>query len=151
MVEILNDIRKWLLDESSITDLVSTRIWKYEARTISDVILGETGSRALVIDMLPGFNNNPMSSQQNGILEVNNYASNSISANKKTADDGLDRCWNMYYITDEVLNRVSREIKVLTDFMILGIFRNGEPLEQFDDQQKCPYIVVNYELEYLLL
>ena len=150
MAEILNDIRKWLLTETTITDVVSTRIWKYEARTISDVILGETGSRALVIDMLPGFDYNPMSSQQDGILEAKNYASNSMSSNKKTADDGMDRCWAMYYVTDAILNRVSREIKELTNFMILGIFRNGNPVEQFDDQHKCPYIVANYEMEYLL-
>ena len=151
MVAILNDIRSWLLTETTITNIVGTQIWKYECRTVSDKVFGETGSRALVIDILPGFNNNPMSSQQDAFLEVKNYASDSMSAGKKTKDDGMDRCWNMFYITDAVMNRVSREIKTLTDFMILGIFRNGNPTEQYDEQQKCSYLVATYEFEYLLL
>jgi len=151
MSEVINDIRIWLLTESTITDLVSTRIWKYSCRTINDEIFGLSGLRALVIDVLPGFSNNPMSSQQNGILEVKYYASNTISDGKKTADDGDDRCWSMYYpIDDKVLNRKSRETKSLTDFLVLGLFRNGEPLLQFDEEQSCPYIVVNYEFEYIL-
>lgn len=150
MSEIINDIRKWLLTETIITDIVSTRIWKYECRTVNDKIFGISGLRALIIDVIPGFNNNPMSSQQNGILETKFYASNSISLDKKTKDDGEDRCWNMYYIIDGVLNRISRETKSLTDFLILGIFRNGEPFLEFDMEQECPFLLCTYEFEYLL-
>ena len=151
MSELINDIRKWLLEESSITDITSTRIWKYECRTISGKIFGVSGARALVIDLLPGFDNNPMSSQQNGILEVRYYASNTISAGKKTKNDAEDRCWDMYYTIDnKVLNRISRETKTLTDFLLLGIFRNGEPLIQLDEEQECPFLIVNYEIQYLL-
>ena len=149
-MEIINDIRSWLLDETIITDIVGTKVWKYECRTISDKVFGLSGSRALVIDLLPGVPNNPMSSQHNGFLEVKCYASNSITEDKKTKNDGEDRCWDMYYTINPVLNRVSRETKSLTDFLILGIFRNGEPTLEFDEIQNCSYVVALYELEYLL-
>lgn len=150
-MEVINDIRDWLLTEETITDIVSTRVWKYSCRTIDDEIFGLSGLRALVIDVLPGFSNNPMSSQQNGILEAKYYASNTISEGKKTVDDAEDRCWGMYYpIDDEVLNRKSRETKSLTDFLILGFFRNGEPGLDFDEVQNCPFIRANYEFEYLI-
>ena len=149
-MEILNDIRKWLLTESIITDVVSTRIWKYECRSVNSEIFGISGLKALVINVLPGFDNNPMSSQQNGILETRYYASNTIVDGKKTKDDAEDRCWDFYYIGDKVLNRCSRETKQLTNFLILGIFRNGQPFIRFDEEQGCPYILVNYEFNYLL-
>jgi len=150
MSEILNDIREWLLTESSITAIVSTRIWKYECRMVDDEVFGVSGLRALVIDILPGVPDNPMSSQQNAFLEVKHYASNSISDGKKTKDDAEDKCWDMYYTIDEVLNRKSRETKDLTDFLILGLFRNGEPMIDKDEVQDCPYLVTTYELKYLL-
>lgn len=150
MSEIINDIRQWLLTESSITAITSTRVWKYSCRMVNDKVFGVSGLRALVIDILPGVPNNPMSSQQNAFLETKFYASNSISAGKKTKNDGADRCWDMYYTIDKVLNRTSRETKTLTDFLILGIFRNGEPLMQYDEGQECPYIVTTYEFQYLL-
>jgi len=150
MAEIINDIRSWLLTETTITDIVSTRIWKYECRMVNDKVFGVSGLRALGLDVLPGFNNNPMSSQQNGILEVKFYASNTISAGKKTKDDAEDRCWDMFYIIDTILNRISRETKSLTDFLVLGIFRNGNPAKRYDEEQECPYLLVTYELEYLL-
>lgn len=149
-MEILNNIRKWLLEEVTITSIVETRIWKYECRTINNEIFGLSGLRALVIDVLPGFNNNPMSSQQNGILETKYYASNTIASGKKTKDDAEDRCWDFYYVGDKILNRCSRETKQLTDFLILGIFRNGQPLKRFDKEQSCPFLMVNYEFQYLL-
>lgn len=149
-MEILNDIRKWLLDETIITDIVGTKIWKYECRLINDKVFGVSGSRALVLNVLPGFDNNPMSSQQNGILEVKFYASNTISVGKKTKDDAEDRCWAFYYIGDKILNRCSRETKQLTDFLILGIFRTGQPFLQWDDEQECPFLLVNYEFIYIL-
>ena len=150
-MEILNDIRKWLLLEPTITNVVSTRIWKGEVRAVSDNVFGVSGLKALVIDILPGFRSNPMSSQQNGILQAKYYASNSILAGKKTKDDAEDRCWDMYYIIDPILNRVDRETKTLTDFLVLGIFRNGNPLIQKDVDHDCPFLVVTYEFEYLLL
>lgn len=149
-MEILNDLRKWLLEEVAITNIVGTRVWKYECRSISNEIFGLSGLRALIINVLPGFNNNPMSSQQNGILEARYYASNTIANGKKTKDDAEDRCWDMYYVIDKILNRCSRETKQLTDFLILGIFRNGQPLLRFDEEQDCPFLLVNYEFEYLL-
>lgn len=149
-MEILNDIRIWLLDEETITDIVSTRIWKYSCRTVNDIVFGVSGLRALVLDILPGFDNNPMSSQQNAFLETKFYASNSILESKKTKDDAEDRCWDMYYIIDIVLNRCNRETKNLTDFLLLGIFRNGEPMIQKDEEQDCPFLLCTYEFEYLL-
>jgi len=114
-MEVINDIRDWLLTEEIIVNLVSTRIWKYSC------------------------------------IEVKYYASNTISEGKKTADDAEDRCWGMYYpIDDEVLNRKSRETKSLTDFLILGFFRNGEPGLDFDEVQNCSFIRANYEFEYLI-
>ena len=148
-MEILNDIRKWLLTETTITDVVGTKIWKYECRLVDDKTFGLSGSRALVLDVLPGFDNNPMSSQQNGILEARYYASNTISAGKKTKDDAEDRCWDFYYIGDAILNRCSRETKQLTDFLILGIFRTGQPFIQYDEEQECPFLLVNYEFIYI--
>lgn len=148
-MEILNDIRKWLLTETAITDVVGTKIWKYSCRMINNKVFGVSGERALVLDVLPGFDNNPMSSQQNGILEARVYASNTISAGKKTKDDAEDRCWAFYYIGDAILNRTSRETKQLTDFLILGIFRTGQPFLQYDDEQECPFILVNYEFQYI--
>jgi len=148
-MEILNDIRKWLLLETTITDVVGTKIWKYECRLVDDKTFGLSGSRALVLDVLPGFDNNPMSSQQNGILEARYYASNTISAGKKTKDDAEDRCWDFYYIGDAILNRCSRETKQLTEFLILGIFRTGQPFLQYDEEQECPFLLVNYEFIYI--
>ena len=148
-MEILNDIRKWLLLETTITDVVGTKIWKYECRLVDDKTFGLSGSRALVLDVLPGFDNNPMSSQQNGILEARYYASNTISADKKTKDDAEDRCWDFYYIGDAILNRCSRETKQLTEFLILGIFRTGQPFLQYDEEQECPFLLVNYEFIYI--
>jgi len=150
MAEIINDIRSWLLLEEIITDIVSTRIWKYECRMVDDKVFGVSGLKALVLDILPGVPNNPMSSQQNAFVEVKYYASNTIVEGKKTKNDGNDRCWDMYYIIDPVLNRISRKTKTLTDFLLLGIFRNGAPSLLLDEQQECPYIVVLYEFEYLL-
>jgi len=149
-MEILNDLRSWLLLEETITDIVSTRIWKYECRTVDDEVFGVSGLRALVIDILPGVPNNPMSSQQNAFLETKFYASNSMSEGKKTKDDAEDRCWDMYYTIDEVLNRISRETKSLTDFLILGIFRNDEPSIQLDEEQNCPFLLVTYEFQYII-
>lgn len=149
-MEILNDIRVWLLDEETITDIVSTRIWKYECRMIDDEVFGVSGLRALVIDILPGVPNNPMSSQQNAFLETRFYASNSMLEGKKIKDDAEDRCWDMYYTIDAVLNRISRETKSLTDFLILGIFRNGEPAIQLDEEQNCPFLLVTYEFQYII-
>jgi len=149
-MEFINDIRGWFLDEETITDIVSTRVWKYSCRMVSDKVFGVSGLRALVIDILPGVPNNPMSSQQNAFLEVRYYASNSISAGKKTKNDAEDRCWDMFYTIDPVLNRISRETKTLTDFLILGIFRNGEPGIFKDEEQDCPFLLCTYEIEYLL-
>ena len=149
-MNILNDIRKWLLTEETITDVVGTRIWKYSCRMVSDKTFGVSGLKALVLDVLPGFNNNPMSSQQNGILEAKFYASNTILVDKKTKDDAEDKCWDFYYIADKILNRCNREIKDLTDFLILGIFRTGEPMIVYDEVQGSPCLLVLYEFIYLL-
>lgn len=150
-MEILNDLRTtWFLTEETITDIVSTRVWKYSCRTVDDGVFGVSGLRALVLDILPGFNNNPMSSQHNAILEVKYYASNTISSGKKTKDDAEDRCWDMYYTINPVLNRISRETKTLTDFLVLGIFRNGEPGMRYDEEMNCPYLLVTYEFQYLI-
>lgn len=150
-MEVINDIRIWLLDEETITDIVGTRVWKYECRTVDDEVFGVSGLRALVLDILPGVPNNPMSSQQNAFLETKFYASNSMLEGKKIKDDAEDRCWAMYYVIDDgVLNRISRETKTLTDFLILGIFRNGEPTIQLDEEQSCPFLLVTYEFEYLI-
>jgi len=92
-----------------------------------------------------------MSSQQNAILEVKYYASNTVDENGlKIKDDGEDKCWDMYYSIDKVLNRISRKTKDLTDFLLLGIFRSGEPFLDYDEEQECPFIRVNYEFEYIL-
>lgn len=149
-MEILNDIRKWLLLEPTITEIVENRIWKYSCRNVNDEIFGVSGLRALVLDVLPGFDNNPGSSQQNGILEAKFYASNSIIDMKKVKDDAEDRCWAFYYIGDKVLNRISRENKQLTNFLILGILRTGQPFLQYDEEQECPFLLVNYEFQYIL-
>ncbi len=148
-MEILNDIRKWLLTETTIINIAENRIWKYSCRLINNKVFGLSGLRALVLNVLPGFDNNPMSSQQNGILEARFYASNTISEDKKTKDDAEDRCWNFYYIGDAILNRTSRETKQLTNFLILGIFRTGQPILAYDEEQDCPFILVNYEFLYI--
>jgi hypothetical protein len=150
MADIINDIRSWLAEESTIiAQTTASRVLKYNIEMYNEKIFGVSGLKALIIDVLPGPNSNAFSSQFCGILEVRNYASNSVSNGMKTANDGEDRSWDLFYVTDAILNRKSREIKRLTNFYILGIRRNGEPEIQYDDEQECPFCISMYEFDYL--
>lgn len=148
---LLIDFRKWLLTQTTITALTTaSNIWKYFCRMVSELPFGKSGQIALIIELLPNAEDNQFSSQQNTILQVKGYAGDSYTNGQKTADDSEDRCWNFYYIFDEVINRKSREILSLDNFTVLGISRIGSPNIQYDELHECNYIVANYDVSYLL-
>lgn len=148
---ILIDIREWLLTQSAITALTTVNnIWKYKCRTYSDLPFGKSNLQALVIDLLPNVESNQFSSQQNTLLDVKCYAGDTYANGKKSAEDSEDKCWNLYYVCDEVLNRKSREILTLDNFVILGIARSGSPEIQYDEIQECNFVAVSYDFSYLL-
>ena len=146
----LIDFRTWLLTQTTITALCTTNIWKYDCRAVNELPFGKSGLTALVIDLLPNIEDNKFSSQQNAILQVKGYAGDTYSAGKKIKDDSEDKCWNFYYVFDEVLNRKDREILTLNNFIILGMARTGSPNIQWDETQECSYILANYDFSYLL-
>ena len=147
---ILTDLYNWIKLQSIITNAVNNNIWKYSCRNVNGLPFGKSNSKALVIDLLPGIVDNQGSSQYNTLLNVKGYASDTITDGKKTIEDSEDKCIDLFYIFDSVLNRKDREIIKLTNFLILGMFRTSEFDLLYDDMQECIYCTVNYDITYLL-
>ena len=144
---LLNAVITWLLTKTDLTDLVDTRIWKSNVRSVDNGPLNISGKSAIVVDVSGG-DSPTMNSLgfPRVVFKIYSDHTRNVSGDI-TKYDGVDKMWVIFRILNNHLHIVGMEPVLMDGYNVINSFRGIEPNVINDDDVGMPFLFVSYDMK----